>query len=260
MQPVIRNQWLFYDLCDVNISISLKKRGEQNMKRLFEITLVLIMLFALVACKTTETLDANEPAPQPAPTPVSEPEPVAAETAPEQKGIPVFDPIKGVIPGVLYQLNPVEGQEPVIKAVSLAGNRAGDEINRRELSVDNIRFVFELNEWISITADSEKKDGQFVVILPHAKDPDFYTEDSLQAIPDNASYVNLDPTDEGMIFGETYVYDFNNPGFYDLVFADNAKPVALILIRLFEEGQVEGISDAELEKYMTDAAEEAKSL
>ena len=231
------------------------------MKKLFEITLVLIMLFALVACKTTETLDANEPAPQPAPTPVSEPEPVAAETAPEQKGIPVFDPIKGVIPGVLYQLNPVEGQEPVIKAVSLAGNRAGSaDFNSKEPSIDNIRFVFELNEWIGITADNEKKDGQFVVRLPHANDPNFYTEDSLQAIPDNASYVNLDPTDEGMIFGETYVYDFNNPGFYDLVFADNAKPVALILIRLFEAGQIGDISDAELEKYMTEAAAEAKSL
>ena len=233
------------------------------MKKLFEITLVLIMLFALVACKTTETLDANEPAPEPAPVaaPASEPEPVAAVTEPEQKGLPVFDPIKGVVPGVLYQLNPVEGQEPVIKAVSLSGNRVGSEaINGKDPSIDNIRFVFELNEWIAITADSEKKDGQFVVIIPHAKDPNFYTEDSLQAIPDNASYVNLDPTDEGMIFGETYVYEFNNPGFYDLVFADNAKPVALILIRLFEEGQLGTISDSELEKYMTEAAEEAKRL
>ncbi|MBQ4500350.1 MAG: hypothetical protein II962_00780, partial [Spirochaetales bacterium] len=128
------------------------------MRKLFEITLILVMLFALVACKTTETLDANEPAQQPEVASVAEPEPVAAapEPEPEQKGLPVFDPLKGVLPGVLYQLNPVEGQEPVVRAVSLSGNRAVDEINKREPSIDNIRFVFELNEWIGITADSDK--------------------------------------------------------------------------------------------------------
>ena len=230
------------------------------MRKLFEITLILVMLFALVACKTTETLDANEPAQQPEVAPVSEPEPVAAAPEPEQKGLPVFDPLKGVLPGVLYQLNPVEGQEPVVRAVSLSGNRAGDEINKREPSIDNIRFVFELNEWIGITADSDKTDSLFAVILPHAKDPNFYTEDSLQAIPDNASYVNLDLTEEGKIYGETYIYDFNNPGFYDIVIADNAKPVALILIKAFNEKEIENFSDSQLEKYMTDAALEAKSL
>ena len=232
------------------------------MRKLFEITLILVMLFALVACKTTETLDANEPAQQPEVASVAEPEPVAAapEPEPEQKGLPVFDPLKGVLPGVLYQLNPVEGQEPVVRAVSLSGNRAGDEINKREPSIDNIRFVFELNEWIGITADSDKTDSLFAVILPHAKDPNFYTEDSLQAIPDNASYVNLDLTEEGKIYGETYIYDFNNPGFYDIVIADNAKPVALILIKAFKAGEIEGFSDSQLEKYMTDAALEAKNL
>lgn len=232
------------------------------MRKLFEITLILVMLFALVACKTTETLDANEPAQQPEVASVAEPEPVAAapEPEPEQKGLPVFDPLKGVLPGVLYQLNPVEGQEPVVRAVSLSGNRAGDEINKREPSIDNIRFVFELNEWIGITADSDKTDSLFAVILPHAKDPNFYTEDSLQAIPDNASYVNLDLTEEGKIYGETYIYDFNNPGFYDIVIADNAKPVALILIKAFKEKEIENFSDSQLEKYMTDAALEAKSL
>lgn len=232
------------------------------MRKLFEITLILVMLFALVACKTTETLDANEPAQQPEVAPVAAPEPVAAapEPEPEPKGLPVFDPLKGVLPGVLYQLNPVEGQEPVVRAVSLSGNRAGNEINKREPSIDNIRFVFELNEWIGITADSDKTDSLFAVILPHANDPNFYTEDSLQAIPDNASYVNLDLTEEGKIYGETYIYDFNNPGFYDIVIADNAKPVALILIKAFKAGEIEGFSDSQLEKYMTDAALEAKSL
>ena len=232
------------------------------MKKLFEITLVLIMLFALVACKTTETLDANEPAPQPEVAPVAEPEPVAAapEPEPEQKGLPVFDPLKGVLPGVLYQLNPVEGQEPVVRAVALSGNRAGDEINKREPSTDNIRFVFELSEWIGIWVDSDKKDSLFAVILPHTKDPDFYTLDSLQAIPDNASYVNLELTEEGKIYGETYIISINNPGFYDIVIADNAKPVALILIKAFNEGEIEGISDEQLDKYMKDAAAEAKNL
>lgn len=230
------------------------------MKKLFEITLVLIMLFALVACKTTETLDANEPATEPAPVAVSEPEPVAAEPEPEQKGLPVFDPLKGVLPGVLYQLNPVEGQEPVVRAVSLSGNRAGDEINNREPSIDNIRFVFEINEYIGIWADTDKKDSLFAVIMPHAKDPNFYTEDSLQAIPDNSSYVNLDLTEEGKVYGETYIYPVNNPGFYDIVIADNAKPVALILIKAFREGEISDFSDSQLEKYMTDAAAEAKSL
>ena len=120
--------------------------------------------------------------------------------------------------------------------------------------------MFELNEWIGITADSDKTDSLFAVILPHAKDPNFYTEDSLQAIPDNASYVNLDLTEEGKIYGETYIYDFNNPGFYDIVIADNAKPVALILIKAFKAGEIEGFSDSQLEKYMTDAALEAKNL
>ena len=72
--------------------------------------------------------------------------------------------------------------------------------------------------------------------------------------------MNLDLTEEGKIYGETYIYDFNNPGFYDIVIADNAKPVALILIKAFKEKEIENFSDSQLEKYMTDAALEAKSL
>ena len=54
-----------------------------------------------------------------------------------------------VEPGKLRQLS--DGETPVITGLSLSGNAAGsDELNGRETGSDNIRSVFELNEWIEI--------------------------------------------------------------------------------------------------------------
>ena len=233
------------------------------MKKLCIVALVISLMFMFVACKTTENA---EPAPQVSqPAAVEEPaaqEPVEEETLDISKGYLTIDPLKGFVPGVLYQLNISDGQEPVVKAVALGGNQAGSSINEKDPSIDNIRFVFELNEWVSVRVDSEVKDNLMVFAVPHNSDPSVYDDHFFEAIPDNWTFVGLnDPEDPSSSWGDFFLSpDFSKAGFYDLVFTDGISPVAMVLVRFYDEGTIRDISDSELEKFMSEAAEEAKKL
>lgn len=234
------------------------------MKKICLLLLVIVVLF--VSCKTTENV---EPAVQQTQvTSASVEEPKAAEPVVEEqvaipaKGYLTIDLLKGIIPGVLYQLNISDGQEPVVKAVALAGNRAGSEVNKREPSIENIRFVFEINEWVEVMVSSEVKDNLMVFAVPHNADPVIYDDKYFQAIPDNMQFVGLNaPEDPSESWGSFYLNpDFNKAGFYDLVFTDGISPVAMVLVRFYDDGFISDISDEELEKFMSQTAEDAKKL
>ena len=227
--------------------------------------MVIMLMLLFASCKTTENVEPVQEV-QVAPVAVEEPkaeEPVVEEkTDIPAKGYLTIDLIKGIVPGVLYQLNISDGQEPVVKAVALCGNQAGSAINERDPSIDNIRFVFELSEWVSVRVDSEVKDNLMVFAVPHNSNPSVYDDHYFEAIPDNWTFVGLNaPENAGDSWGDFYLTpDFSKEGFYDLVFTDGISPVAMVVTRFYNEGVIKDISDAELEKFMSEAAEEAKKL
>ena len=242
------------------------------MKKLFVLGIVLIVMFSFVGCATTEVEEEKVETVAPAPVeeqPVAE-EPVVEEKAEESaKGYLEFDPIKGLVPGVLYQLNLEEGKEPVVKGVALAGNQAGSSINEKEPSVEGLRFVFNRQEWITIKVDSPLsadefssyfEEGLWAFVVPHEDNPaslDAAWFEGAMDIP--VPYSPLELTDDGITW-DTYVWNTFEPGFFDLIFTYKAKPVAMVLIRIYAEDVLTELSDEQLQAFMNEATEEAKQL
>ena len=188
------------------------------MKKLFVLGIVLIVMFSFVGCATTEVEEEKVETVAPAPVeeqPVAE-EPVVEEKAEESaKGYLEFDPIKGLVPGVLYQLNLEEGKEPVVKGVALAGNQAGSSINEKEPSVEGLRFVFSIQEWITVKVDSTLtsdefssyfEEGLWAFVVPHEDNPaslDAVWFEGAMDIP--VPYSPLYLTDDGIVW-DTYIW------------------------------------------------------
>ena len=237
------------------------------MKKLFSIILIIALLVSLVACATTEAEEIAEPeiAPAVEAEPVEEQPAVAEETADVAKNSYLrFDPLKGVVPGVLYQLNLEEGQEPIVRGISLSGNGAGgDKINNREPSVDNIRFVFSINEWIYVVLDTDKTEDLFGFIVAHGNDPVVYDESAfIESLydSDKPSYSPFWVNENGAVAWDTYVYSTNDPGFFDLVICYEEKPVAMVVLRIYPDEALNDFSDEQLEAFMQEATEEAKQV
>ena len=242
------------------------------MKKLFVIGIVLIVMFSFVGCATTEVEEEKVETVAPAPVeeqPVAE-EPVVEEKTEESaKGYLEFDPIKGVVPGVLYQLNLEEGQEPKVKGVALAGNQAGSSINEKEPSVEGLRFVFSIQEWITVKVDSTLtsdefssyfEEGLWAFVVPHEDNPaslDAVWFEGAMDIP--VPYSPLYLTDDGIVW-DTYVWYTFEPGFFDLIFTYKTKPVAMVLIRIYAEDVLTELTDEQLQTFMNEATEEARQL
>ena len=232
------------------------------MKKLIGLILIVLMLFALVSCKSTEPVEEEPEIEIEDSTVAEEPEDEnlpAEETADVQKELPDIGMIEGVIPGVLYQLYPED--EILVKAVALGGNQAGNNINFRDPSTEDIRFVFNIQEWIYFRVDYALEEGLWAVIVPHEKDPNVYTKAYFEDHFDYATCMLFYSEENGFYCGDTFIdNDANEPGFYDIVFFVMEKPVAMIVIKAYATDFLNDISDEQLEKYMAEATEEAKSL
>ncbi len=213
------------------------------MKKALLVSLIVALLFSLVACKTADVE-------QELVAEVVE-EPVAEE--PDEQITPVDLDIKGLaganVPGVLYQL---EDGEPVIRGISLCGNRAYMELT--EPATDNIRFVFELSEWVSIFVDTDQNEGISVRVVKHEDDSSVYVE----AYFDEAeiyAYCEINKPEEAEeCWGDFNVSADEQTGFYDLVFVDNEdnKPLALIILDFFKETELEKYSETQLSQIMAE--------
>ena len=233
------------------------------MKKTVSVLLSLLFVILLSACGSKNETPADQTASQNEVTAaVQDGTSAAAVPEAENADVTAADVEEPVIPGVLYQLNKDENEEPVIRAIALDGNLAGsyrgpdgDSVNGKEPSTDDIRFVFELNEWISIIPDSDKTEGLSVYLVKHQEDEQTYADSFISALTDevaNAGLVKPEDTDGYGYWGELCANpDAYQPGHYDLVFTDGMKPVAKITLRLYAEGELSGKTDAELAQLMS---------
>lgn len=235
------------------------------MKRLSCTTLILAMLLALSACgKKPETPATATSAQNTAAAVTAAPDDAGAGNSGGADAGSTKEAKAPVIPGVLYALNLKDGEKPVVRGVRLSGNLAGtgeeNSVNQKPISDSDIRFIFELNEWISVIPDTDKTSGLWVYIVPHREDPEDFTESFISALSDDTPKVGLEkPEEDGQLWGELYVHpDYWSAGDYDLVFADGLKPVARVYLKLYSENELTVKSDSELEKMMTDAKKAAE--
>jgi hypothetical protein len=159
--------------------------------------------------------------------------------------------------GKLYFVNLKEGEQPVMTALSLNGDRCGtSDFNNKPYATEGIRSVFELNEWIEFHPQATAASGIKVMVFKHQEDQGFYLKNSLN--DETPGYVlvcdlNKDPDDETFHWGSFYLHPEEvNPGYYDFVFSYNNKVFATMLTRFFQDGEIQEKPDSELEQLMSE--------
>ena len=159
--------------------------------------------------------------------------------------------------GKLYFVNLKEGEQPVMTALSLNGDRCGTgDFNHKPYATEGIRSVFELNEWIEFNPQATAASGIKVMVFKHQADQGFYLKNSLN--DETPGYVlacdlNKDPDDETFHWGSFYLHPEEvEPGYYDFVFIYNNKVFATMLTRFFQDKEIQEKSDSELEKLMSE--------
>ena len=155
--------------------------------------------------------------------------------------------------GKLNRVEPREGKDAVSFQLCLAGNRTGSEaFNCKAPSTEGIRSVFELNEWISFYPETDQSSGIRVWIMEHRDDPSAYEAMTFsEETPGFAAFCDLTKGDDGNPWGEVYLQpDDCQPGYYDFVFTFEGDVFATLLTRFYNENELDGKTDAELEALM----------
>ena len=160
--------------------------------------------------------------------------------------------------GKLNFLNLKEGEQPVMKALTLAGNRCGSvDFNNKPYAAEGIRSVFELDEWVEFHPQTTAATGIKVMVFQHKDDQGFYLKNALN--DETPGYVqecelNKDPdAEENSHWGSFYLHPEEvNPGYYDFVFIYNNKVFATMLTKFYKTNELLDKPDSELEKLMKD--------
>ena len=231
-----------------------------NIKRFSSLMMAAALTLTLSAC-------SKSPAPQPDNTASPEAkqtqeqeqtgkaaEPAASKTEqPQAAGQKADRPAEQtMILGRLYQINLPEGQTPLIKGVKITGNQSGSGINGLPCAGDGIRSVFNLDEWMNFSLDTGIPAGEKIGVYAfvHNPDPSAYdkglpgepaakAEGEVPAVWDDEHTMNF------YVFHENY-----QPGYYDIVFVHNDKPLAKMMVKLFKDGELNEKTDAELMELM----------
>lgn len=235
------------------------------MKKLSAFVLTTMMLFSLTACgsKTANTTETKAPeavqteaakgnggdtAKAPSTDAPSANAPSAnapSENAPSEDALVL-------LPGKLEIVN--GGNGPVIKGVTVAGNRSGStEFNSKAPAADDIRCVFELNEYLDFYLDTDEASGLKVLAYEHVDDANAYIEKTPGSDGAKAGCDLNKPEDAADSWGAFYLNPEDAPaGYYDLVFTKDGKTVAMMQVKMFDEGSLEGKTDDELSALMKD--------
>ena len=159
--------------------------------------------------------------------------------------------------GKLYYVNIEEGEQPVMTALSLFGDRCGSgAFNNKPYATEGIRSVFELNEWIEFRPQASVTSGIKVMVFMHKPDQGFYLQNPLDG--ETPGFIleyelNKDPDEETDHWGSFYLHPEEvDPGYYDFVFIHGNKVFATMLARFFNVEEIHDKNDSELEGLMSD--------
>ena len=170
-----------------------------------------------------------------------------AENTDNTNSVPVT-----MLPGKLNFVNLNDGEQPVLKNLSITGNRCGSgEFNSKPAATEGIRCVFELNEYLDFYPETDAEYGIRVWVIKHKDNQSFYLKNKMSDLtPGFVQYCDIrkDPdAEEGSSWASFYVNPEDaEPGYYDFVFTFEGKVFATMLTKFFGEGELEGLSDDEL--------------
>lgn len=221
------------------------------MKKFIATALAILTLICLVACGTTADNDGEGKDTKAVTADAGNAtEEAGSDTAGAPDTSDKEDAEKAGLTGKLVFIDP-DG-EKIIRGLSLSGNRSGTaEFNSKEPATEEIRCIFELNEYVGIVLDTEQGTVS-VYVLKHRDDQSSYGSYEARELCDLDDFVTLGDLEleEDGSWGEFYVNPEDaEPGYYDLVFVADGKFVSLVT-RFYGEGELSGKTDAELEKLM----------
>ena len=213
------------------------------MKKISVLLLVSLLLVSLAACGKEK--DTTAPAAASADNKTAD-----TQTADAGKTSKSSLDGAGAVLGKLYF---IEDRDQPMKKLSIAGNQLGStEFNSKDPSTEGIRSFFEMNEWVEFTPEADKSFD--VWVLTHRDDWDYYLDaDFSEEMKGFANYCELyyDPDSGFDTWGALYLNpDDSDPGLYDFVFTSDDKAFAILKTRFYNETELDGKSDAELEKLM----------
>ena len=220
------------------------------IKRILCALLALVLLLALSAC--AKSGDSSSAAPSGSAENSAGSQESASGTAAPESASSGVDAEKAKLSGKLNYLTLGDRDPSVLRGLSLAGNRAGsEEFNAKPAAADGIRCIFELNEYVACTLDTELQSGIDLFVFYHRDDPEFYeTAAFSDETPGFLAAAYLERGEEGWN-PEFYLNpDDVEPGLCDFVFVYQDKAIATLLTRFYREGELEGKSDAELAALM----------
>ena len=167
------------------------------------------------------------------------------------------DAQKAMIPGKLNFVNLMDGEQPVMTALTLKGNQVGSaEWNDRKPATEGIRCIFNLNEWIEFYPVTNAEYGIKVWIIKHKEDQSYYLKNKMRDITPGfvqGGDIRKDPdAEEGSHWGSMYVNPDNaEPGYYDFVFTYEDKVFATMLTKFYKVDELDNKSDDELTDLMS---------
>ncbi len=229
-----------------------KDSGGLFMKKVLAIALVLSMLFCLAACGAKTTDDVTVPS---ADTNVV----TQADTQDETTTKGADNAVSAALSGKINVINLDDRDSSVLKGVKIVGNSAGsaEDINGKESSLDDVRCIFEMNEWIEFYPDTDAEYYLRVWILRHRADQEYYNDCKFSDLmPEFVQYCDLHYPEDNDNPDEWYWGNFNlNPeecetGYYDFVFTYEGKAIGVLQTRFYAEGELRGKTGAELEALM----------
>ncbi len=219
------------------------------------------MILSLAACgkgNDTKPTETNQTAEQKSSQATDNTKGNDSEKGTDKSGDQLIVPAKLTAKLNLIEL---EDRDPsILRAIKISGNCVGtaEGFNSKKASLDDVRCIFELNEWVEFYPDIDKEYGLRVWILEHRDDHEYYkTCKFTDLMPGFAGYCDLHyPVDEDKPdeynWGSTYLNpDEHEPGYYDFVFTYDGKAIATLVTRFYsDDGKLETLSDTELEALM----------
>lgn len=148
------------------------------------------------------------------------------------------------------------GDASVLRGVSLAGVCAGSEdYNSKPAGTENIRSIFEMNEWVKFYLDASVEEGIQVWLMKNRKDQDSYkTETISESSKGYVKHCQLSHGEYSEVdyWGITYLdSELDKKGYYDLVFTYEDKTIATMLVKFYETGSLQDKTDEELDEMVT---------
>lgn len=223
--------------------------------------LTMVMVFTLAACgkgnDTSKPSDAGQTTEQGQAQGTDNSQGNSnSETDGDQSDDQMIMPAK--LTGTLNLIEMDDRDPSILRGVRIIGNSVGtqDDINGKESSLTDVRCIFDLNEWVEFYPDTDAEYYLRVWILKHRDDHEYYkTCKFSDLMPEFVTYCDLHyPADEEnpdeWYWGNFYLNEECEPGYYDFVFTYEGKAIATLVTKFYKEGEIDGKSGTELEALM----------